>query len=129
VRGAQIVVGILLAWAALAKLGDVPGLARDIHHFRILPVAAENLLAMVLPWIELTAGLSLVLGIRARAGALVATGLLVVVTAAVASALARGLSIECGCFGHAMAWRVGTPKLIENLALTAVSAVGALRPR
>lgn len=129
VRTAQIVVGALLAWAALAKLGDVPALARDVHQFRLVPVAGENLLAIVLPWIEMTAALSLLVGFRARAGAVVAAGLMTVFTAAVAIALARGLSIECGCFGTASGWRVGTTKLLMNVGILALAGVAMLRPR
>jgi uncharacterized membrane protein YphA (DoxX/SURF4 family) len=126
VRTAQVVLGVLLGWAALAKLGDIPGLARDVHNFRLLPVAAEHLLAIVLPWIELTAALALVVGIRSRAGAVVATSLMVVLTTAVAIAMARGLNFECGCFGSAGATRVGVAKLLENLALLAIALVGTL---
>jgi uncharacterized membrane protein YphA (DoxX/SURF4 family) len=130
VRAAQLLAGILLAWTALAKLGDIPALARDVHNFRLVPVVTEHLLAIVLPWIELIAGLSLLLGIRARAGAVVATSLMFVFTAAVVLAMARGLNIECGCFGTAGAWRVGPAKLVENMAILAVSSVGTLhKPR
>lgn len=124
VRSAQIVTGVLMAWAALSKLGDIAGLARDVHNFRLLPVGTEHLLAIVLPWIELTAALSLVLGIRARAGAVVATSLMLVLTAAVALAMARGLNIECGCFGSAGAMRVGPAKLLENVVILTVAWVG-----
>jgi uncharacterized membrane protein YphA (DoxX/SURF4 family) len=128
VRSAQVVVGLLLAWAGLAKLGDISTLVRDIHNFRLLPVAGENLIAIVLPWIELMVALSMLLGIRPRAGAVVATGLMLVVTTAVVLALVRGLSIECGCFGTAGAGRVGTAKLFENAGILAVAAAGVLRP-
>lgn len=126
VRAAQVVLGVLLGWAALAKLGDIPGLARDVHNFRLLPLASEHLLAIVLPWIELTAALSLVLGIRPRAGAVVAASLMIVLTTAVAIAMARGLNFECGCFGSAGATRVGAAKLLENVALLAIALVGTL---
>ena len=126
VRTAQVVLGVLLGWAALAKLGDIPGLARDVHNFRLLPAASEHLLAIVLPWVELTAALALVLGIRARAGAVVAASLLVVLTTAVAIAMARGLDFECGCFGSAGATRVGAAKLLENVAILMLALVGTL---
>jgi uncharacterized membrane protein YphA (DoxX/SURF4 family) len=129
VRACQVVTGVLLGVAALAKLGDLPSFAVQIHNFRILPVPLENLAAVVLPWVELVAALSLVLGVRRRAGAVVATGLLAVFTLAVAAALARGLDIECGCFGTADASRVGLGKLLQNLALLAVAWVGTLEPR
>lgn len=123
VRSAQLAVGVLLGWAALGKLGDLPSLARDIHNFRLVPIAAENLVAAVLPWIELITALSLLLGIRARAGALVAVAAVLAFTAAVALALARGLNVECGCFGAASASRVGGVKLLQNLGLLVVAGI------
>lgn len=127
VRTAQCVVGVLLGWAALAKLGDIPALARDMHNFRILPMAAEHLVAIVLPWIELVAALSLILGIRSRAGEAVAMSLMVVLTAAIALAMARGLNIECGCFGTAGALKVGPAKLLENVGILTLALVGMLQ--
>jgi len=129
VRTAQLAVGILLGWAALAKLGDIPALAAQIHHFRILPAGGENALAIVLPWIELAAAVSLVLGIRARAGAVVAAGLLILFTAAVGLALSRGLDVACGCFGSAGATPAGGAKLLVNLGMLALAVTGALGAR
>ena len=54
-RAAQIVVGILFGWAALAKLADLSAFALQVHNFRLLPLSAENLVAMLLPWVELCA--------------------------------------------------------------------------
>ncbi len=124
IRGAQCITGIVLAWAALSKIGDIPALARDVHNFRLVPLAAENAVAMVLPWIELVAALALLLGLRARGAAVVATALMAVLTLGVALAMARGLNIECGCFGSASAWRVGPAKLAENLAILLCAWLG-----
>ena len=129
VRAAQLLVGATLAWAALAKLGDLPALARDVHHFRLAPAALENLVAMTLPWIELSVAASLLLGLRARAGAVAAAALLGVFTLAVVLALARRLDIECGCFGAASASRVGAAKLFQNTLWLGLSVLGALAPR
>ena len=121
-RLCQVAIGLVFAAAALTKLGDLGRFAQDVHNFRLVPVAAENVVAMTLPWVELVAALALLLGVRARAGAVVATGLLVLFTVAVGLAIARGLDIQCGCFGTADASRVGLFKVIENVGLTAVSA-------
>jgi len=129
VRCCQLVTGAIFALAALSKLGDLHSFAAEIHNFRIVPIATENLLAITLPWIELVAALALLLGIRARAGAVLASWLLVAFTVAVASAVARGLDFECGCFGTADGAHVGTRKLVENLAMTLFAVVGALRRR
>ena len=128
-RVVRIALGIVVAWAALAKLSDLTAFSSQVHNFRVLPIWSENLVAMTLPWIELVAALSLLLGIQARSGALVATGLLAVFTVAVALAVARGLDFQCGCFGTADATRVGWGKLLQNTGLLAVGAVAALRER
>jgi len=129
VRLCRIAVGIVFIAAALAKIGDPAAFATQVHHFRLAPVACENAIAVLLPWIELLTGLALVLGMRARSGAWLAAGLMVVFTAMVASAMARRLDFECGCFGTADATRVGLTKLLENLGLLALSLVASLRAR
>ena len=129
IRICQIAVGILLAWAGLAKIGDLRGFAEQLHNFRMMPIPIENLIAISLPWIELLAALALVFGLRARAGAILAALLLTVFTMAVFVAMARGLDIECGCFGTHDATRVGWLKIGQNLLMLALASVGSLRIR
>jgi len=128
-RACQVAIGVVFLAAALGKIGDLGAFAGQVHNFQLVPVAAENLVAIALPWVEIVAGLALVLGIRARAGAVVATGLMAVFIVAVAAALARDLSIECGCFGKAGASRVGWSKLAQNVGLLLLAAIGTLRKR
>jgi uncharacterized membrane protein YphA (DoxX/SURF4 family) len=128
-RVAQVAIGLLFLWAALAKLGSIGGFAAQLHNYRMLPLALENLVALMVPWIEFVAGLALVLGVRPRAGAVVALGMMAVFTVAVAVAWGRGLNIECGCFGAAGASKVGARKLAENLGLTALAALASFGSR
>jgi len=128
-RGAQILLGLLFLVASLAKIVDTASLAREVHNFRLVPFWSEHLVAMTLPWIELMAGLALVLGIRARAGAWVAGVLLLAFTIGIALAMARGLNFQCGCFGTADGTRVGWAKLGENLGMLALAAVGSQEPK
>jgi putative oxidoreductase len=127
IRPCRIALGLVLLAAALAKIGDPAALATQIRHYHMMPAGPENLLAITLPWIELLAGLALVLRFHARPGAWLAVAMMVVFTFAVAQAMARGLNFECGCFGAGDATRVGVKKLLENLALTAVAMVGVRR--
>jgi uncharacterized membrane protein YphA (DoxX/SURF4 family) len=128
-RASQLVLGLVLVVAALAKLVDPGALATQVHNFHLVPLWSENLLAMALPWIELLAGLSLLLGIRPRAGAWVGAAAMLVFTVAVAVSMARGLDFACGCFGTADATRIGGVKLAQNLGLLALAVVGSLRSR
>ena len=125
---AQLGIAVVFLAAALGKVGDAAAFARQIYYFRMLPPGLENLLAITLPWVELLAALSLLLRVRPRAGAVVTAGLMGVFVFVVAAAVARGLDIECGCFGTADASRVGTSKLIENIALLALALVASLEP-
>ena len=129
VRLCQLLIGLVFLVAALTKIGDAADFARQIHHYRLLPFGLENLAAITLPWIELVIALVILLGLEPRAGALATTGLMLLFTLAVAAAVARGLDIECGCFGTADASHVGLAKLLENTGLLALAFVGALKPR
>ena len=129
IRVSQLLIGGLFCAAALAKLGDLHAFAEQIHNFRLLPWGLENPSAIVLPWIELIAGLALVLGLRARSGGLVAAVLMAAFTLAVLIAMARGLDIECGCFGTGDATRVGLLKVLENVGMLALALLASLRPR
>lgn len=130
VRVCQIAMGVIFGWAALAKIGDPAGFATQLHHFRLVPVPLENLFAVTLPWIELVAAVALLVGVQRRAAALLVAALMVVFTVAVGLALARGLDIECGCFGTADASRVGVVKLLQNtgMVLASIVAIGRGRP-
>ncbi len=125
----RVAIGCVFVAAALGKIGDPAAFALQVHNYRLTPVWSEHLVAIVLPWVELVAGLALVLGVRARAGAALALGLMVLFTVAVGSAWARGLDFECGCFGKAGASRIGAQKFFENIGLIAATLVATLRRR
>ena len=93
------VAGLFLA-ACIAKIRDPELFALAVNRYRILPGEFVNLVAIVLPWIELTAGLA-VLAAPARlraAGALLLAGMLTVFTIAISLNLLRGIEASCGCF-------------------------------
>lgn len=127
IRLCRWVLGLVFAAAALAKLGDLRSFADQVHNFRLLPVGAENLVALALPWVEIVLALALLLGFRSRGGAWLGAALMGVFTIAVAAAVARGLDFECGCFGTADGSRVGVLKLGQNLVLCLVACVASLR--
>lgn len=93
-------VGLLFIFTGVLKLGDPEGFATEIHNYQLFPVLAP-LMAATLPAIEIVLGAALVLGPRAwvRGGALATFAVTAVFTVAVASVVARGINISCGCFG------------------------------
>ena len=70
-----------------------------VRAYDLLPKLGVALVAGVLPWLEIVIGLLLLAGIATRAVAVVSAALLLVFIAGVTQAWARGLSIDCGCFG------------------------------
>lgn len=129
VRGAQVAIGLVFLAAALAKIGDVAYFAQQVHNYRIAPPWSENLAAIAMPWIELVAGLALVVGPRRRAGAFIALAFMAFFTVAVGAAWARGLDFNCGCFGKAGAAAIGARKFAENVGLTLLAFVAFLPPK
>jgi uncharacterized membrane protein YphA (DoxX/SURF4 family) len=70
-----------------------------VRAYDVLPAAGVEVVAAVLPWLEIAFGMLLLAGIGTRAVAGLSAGLLLVFVAGVTQAWARGLSIDCGCFG------------------------------
>ena len=94
----QIALGLFFVAAALPKLVDPPSFAHVVYNYRLVPGAFVNLMALVMPWLELLAGLALILGIWTRVSTGLVGALLLVFIAAISLNLARGNAIDCGCF-------------------------------
>ena len=72
--------------------------ALDVAIYQMLPLELINLQALILPWVELFAGLMLIVGYRTRAASLLINAMMLMFIAALAFALAKGLDMGCGCF-------------------------------
>ena len=90
--------GVLFVGACLHKIADPSSFAVDIATYDLLPLVLVNLAAITLPWIELAAGLMLIVGWRVRTAVLLVAGMMVAFLAALVWALAHGLNMSCGCF-------------------------------
>lgn len=121
----QIALGAVFVAAALPKITDPPAFAHMIYNYRLVPGQIVNVLALVLPWIELVVGLLLILGAWRREAAVVATLLLLVFLGAIGWNLARGHAIDCGCFDVRSAGK--TPdQLLSDMKWVLVRDVGLL---
>ncbi len=96
---ARLVLAVVFAASGWPKLTDPDGTLRSVRAFRLLPEALVPAFGYALPAVELALAALLLAGLVTRATALVTAALLVVLMAGIASAWARGLSIDCGCFG------------------------------
>ena len=96
---ARLLVGIVWIVAGALKVGDLTASGRSVVAYRLLPYDASMFLGAVLPFLEIVLGALLVLGLATRLAAAVSVLLFAVYIGAIASVWARGLRIDCGCFG------------------------------
>jgi uncharacterized membrane protein YphA (DoxX/SURF4 family) len=96
---ARLIVGGVWIVAGALKVGDLTASGRSVVAYRILPFDASMSLGAVLPFLEIALGLLLLLGLATRLAAIASVVLFAVYIGAIASVWARGLRIECGCFG------------------------------
>jgi len=96
---ARLALGTVMLWAGLAKVTDLRGSDAAVAAYGLVPAEAARLIGGALPFTEIAVGLLLVAGAATRFTAMLTAGLMTVYIAVIASAWARGLSIDCGCFG------------------------------
>lgn len=87
-----------------------------VRAYELLPPDLVGPVATALPLVELVLGTLLLVGAITRWVALASGVLLVVLMTAVAQAWARGLSIDCGCFGGGGAVAKGDTRYPQELA-------------
>jgi uncharacterized membrane protein YphA (DoxX/SURF4 family) len=107
---------------SIDKIAEPLAFAESIRNYKLLPLPAVLVIATVLPWLELLAGLAILFGVVQRGSSLLLCLMLGVFTLAVASALFRGLDISCGCFTQdPSAGKIGWMKVAENGSLFLLS--------
>ncbi len=126
--------GLAAVWivSGTLKAIDLDQTVVAVRAYDVLPRTAVDIVAAVLPFLEIAIGLLLLLGIGTRLVAVVSGVLLLVFLAGVTQAWARGLSIDCGCFGgggavapEATAY---VQEIVRDLGFLALTAWLVVRP-
>ena len=94
----RLYLGSVFLFACFHKILNPAEFALDVATYQLLPLALVNVFALVLPWVELLAGLLLLLGVRVKAAALLTGGMMAMFMLGLAWALYLGLDMSCGCF-------------------------------
>jgi uncharacterized membrane protein YphA (DoxX/SURF4 family) len=96
----RLAIAVIFLYAGIAKVRE-PWLqfAVSIESFKIVPESWLEPLARDLPWFEIALGIALIPGILARWFSLIATGMLAWFLFIGIRAAAKGLTVDCGCFG------------------------------
>jgi uncharacterized membrane protein YphA (DoxX/SURF4 family) len=104
-------------FAGAAKIPQIAGFPDLVERYGILPHFLAVPFAYLLPFLELGIGLYLFAGLFVRGTALVGTLLFAAFLAAQAQAWARGIALDCGCFGAALKSTVGPLTLLRDFGL------------
>ncbi len=117
--------GVLL-WSGGAKVSEPRQAVMAVQAYEILPTSVGEFVGYALPLFELALGLALLLGVATRVSAVIGGALMTAFVVGVASAWARGLSIDCGCFGGGGAVAEGEanylPVLLRDAGFAAMAA-------
>lgn len=112
---ARIALGGVLIVAGAIKIPYPYKAAAAMRAYELLPNSFASFFGYVLPWFELGLGLLLVLGVALRPAGLVGALLMLLFVAAISSAWARGLTIDCGCFGGGGQVAANETKYLEEI--------------
>jgi uncharacterized membrane protein YphA (DoxX/SURF4 family) len=96
---ARLLLGGVLLVAGGLKVSKPTDSANAVAAYKLLPINVAHLFGYALPWFEVALGILLIAGILLRPAAIAGGLIMLVFIAAIASAWARGLLLDCGCFG------------------------------
>jgi len=119
---ARLLLGAVFLYASFDKIANPGAFAKAVYNYQILPDSMVNLVAVILPWMELLLGVCLVAGFWLPGASMISTGLLIVFVSAMAYNEIRGLDVHCGCFSTEPAeGSGGLPPLIRDSLFIVVS--------
>jgi uncharacterized membrane protein YphA (DoxX/SURF4 family) len=131
--GARLVLAGVLIVAGALKIGTPALSVQAVHAYQLLPDSFAKGLGYGLPVLEIVLGLLLVVGLLTRPVAVVAGLLMAAFIIGISSAWARGLRIDCGCFGGNGTLGVGQDpnyfwELMRDVGLLACAAWIVVKP-
>jgi uncharacterized membrane protein YphA (DoxX/SURF4 family) len=96
---ARLILGGVLLAAGGLKVFKPTDSANAVAAYKLMPTELAHLIGYALPWLEVAIGLLLIVGFMVRPAAVLSGLIMIVFIGAIASVWARGMLIDCGCFG------------------------------
>jgi uncharacterized membrane protein YphA (DoxX/SURF4 family) len=116
----RLALALIFFYAAIEKIIDPQAFAVAIYYYQLMPDFVINLMALVLPMLEMFLALSFVSGIYLRGASLISTILFLAFATALSINLTRSLDISCGCFGKSSG-TISWLYLVRDLSLCLMS--------
>ena len=95
---ARLLLGIIFIYASYHKILAPGEFAKIVYGYGLFPSETVNLIAIIIPFIELISGIALIAGIYTRPAAIIIIGMLAVFITAISINIIRGHEFDCGCF-------------------------------
>jgi len=101
----RVILGVWFAISGIIKVffTGLDQFTRDVANYRMVVAPLDAVVAYTVPWVEIVAGLLLMLGVLRRGAIVAIAGLVAMFAAAIGWAWSQGLDISCGCLGTAEA--------------------------
>lgn len=96
---ARLVTGGVWIVAGALKITEPDASIAAVRAYQLLPSSVAEVVGVALPAVELVVGLALVVGVLTRGAAVMSAVLFAAFVVGIASVWARGIEIDCGCFG------------------------------
>lgn len=125
---ARIALGSIFLITGVSKLSSPTSVVDGIMNYRLLSRRQAQLVAPLLPVVELLLATLLIAGVGLTIAASVASLLLATFTAAIVINLRRGRQFSCNCFGSSHA-TIGPAMVLRNGALISLSLFIAAQAR
>lgn len=95
----RLVLGGVLFAAGYLKIGALDKSQMAVRAYELLPIGLANFLGIALPYVEIAMGILLIIGAFTKYMAIGSAIIMFAFIVAISQAWARGLTIDCGCFG------------------------------
>lgn len=122
---AREIVAVVLLVAALSKMRDLEDFLSTVRGYGLVPDPLNRLIVVVVPLLEFVLGTALLVGVLTHVVVLASAGLLAAFTAWLILALARGRTIDCGCFSSSAPRRLSWRLVIRNVVLVTLLVIPA----
>jgi len=111
----RILLGGVLLLAGYLKAKSPAEAQMAVRAYKLLPISVANIFGLALPWLEIGGGILLIAGLAVRYSAIFGGLLMLLFVCAISQAWARGLSIDCGCFGGGGQVAAGHTKYLQEI--------------
>ena len=122
----RLTLGGVLFVAGYLKIDKLEVSQMAVRSYELLPIPIANFLGQTLPFFEVVIGLLLILGAATRAVAALGGFTMFIFIIAIGQAWARGLNIDCGCFGGGGTVAPGETRYLQEILRDAGLAALAL---